>query len=80
MEHPIESFTFREPSTSPRNLSPVEKDQLADFESSQQQDDDIRMMLQSDQQRATKTAKEQEQDTIDPETEFKKEKHMLNDG
>lgn len=79
----VESFTFSESSTSPMKLSQVEKDQLAIIERSQQQDDAIRMDLQSDQQEAKEIAKkhrEQEWTAKDAEIEFDEEKHMIKGG
>lgn len=64
-------------------LSQVEKDQLAIIERSQQQDDAIRMDLQSDQQEAKEIAKEhreQEWKAKDAEIEFDEEKHMIKGG
>jgi len=79
----IESFSFPEPSTSPMRLTSAEKDQLEQFNKSQQQDDAIRMDLQSSQQEAKEIAKEhreQEWKAKDAEIEFDEKKHMLKGG
>lgn len=79
MENLVESVTFPDSRASPKDLSPAEKLQLREFERSQQQDDDFRMILESDRHASEAATRRKEETGRDAE-EPKEEKHISRGG